>query len=287
MKLLIITIAVSMMTIEMALAAPTCIPVNGSITDSVSGNPITGAYVRNASNISAEATADSTDTTGADGFFNFTCMFANDAPGATAADYKLWVNASGYTEKVLALNLSVTNASYFGTAPGVVAARMTPITPVNGAVTVSSITKNSAVIAWTVNTPTDNVSNNYVDQVLKISASGVPNLTQAWTNSTLTNSYSVTNLLSNQVYTYYAIVYNTAHNALNDQDSATFTTLKAGVASSWTPEPTATPKKGIFDTITGGKKTAKQRNVIVVAVIAILAIIFYYGIINKPGGKRK
>jgi hypothetical protein len=138
-----------------------------------------------------------------------------------------------------------------------------------------------------VDTPTDNVSNNHVDQILIVSASGVPNLTQAWTNSTLTNSYSVTNLLSNQLYTYYAIAYNTAHNARNDQDSGTFTTLKAGVASSWTPEPTAAPKKGALDILTGTNKTAKQRNIIILAAIVVIVIIIYFSMQDKGTGKSK
>ena len=279
-----------MLTIEMAIAAPTCIPVNGSITDSINGLAISGVYVRNASNISAAATADTTDTTGADGFFNFTCMFEDEIAGpGPAADRRLWMNASGYTEKVIVLNLSVTNASYFGTTPGITAAKMTPITPVNGAVTVSSITKNSATVAWTTTMADDNVSNSYADQILVIMASGVPNLTQAWTNSTLVNSYALSNLVSNQKYTYYAIAYNTKRNAITDQDSSTFTTLKAGVASSWTPEPVATaaPKKSVLDIVTGDKKTTGQRNIIIVAVAAIIGIIAYFGYFAQSGGKQR
>ncbi len=282
-----------MLTIEMAIAAPTCIPVNGSITDSINGLAISGVYVRNASNISAAATADTTDTTGTDGFFNFTCMFEDEVVGATsAADRKIWLNASGYTEKVIVLNLTVTNASYFGTTPGIANAVMTPITPVNGAVTVSSITKNSATVAWTTTMADDNVSNSWADQRLIIMASGVPNITQAWTNSTLVNSYSLSNLMSNQKYTYYALAYNTKRNTITDQDTSTFTTLKAGVASSWTPEPvtTAASKKSVLDVVAGGEKTTGQRNIIIVAVVAIICIIVYFGYYvqsGKSGGKQR
>jgi len=291
-KLLIVAVLVSMMTIELVLAAPSCIPVNGSITDSVSGYAISGAYIRNASNISATSTADSTDTTGTDGFFNLTCVFANEAPGATAVDYKFWLNASGYTEKVLAVNVSVVNGSYFGTTPGIVAAKMIPITPVQSVATASSIKRDSATISWTLTTPTDNVTNLYVGSRILYTASGIANITSSWTNLTLSPSISMTNLREGITYTAYFLTYNRASGSIYDSSSKTFTTLKSNMGAILAAEEGATtPAKpsSPLDVLTSPNKTPMQRNIIIGIIVAVVLIIGYFYFTAEPskGKKRK
>lgn len=286
-KLLIVAVLVSMMTIELA-TAQVCVPINGTITDSVSGLPIVGAHVRNQTNVSFPSTWQATD---ANGFYNLSCYYQNGDTVATTADTKLWVNASGYTEKVLAVNISLVNGSYFGTTPGITAAKMTPITPSVSAGAASSITRTTATITWTVATPTDNVTNNYVGNEVIFQAPGVANITSTWTNSTLAPSRSLSALFSNKRYTAYYITYNLASGSVYGSSTVAFSTLKSNIGATLENEgvTTATEPKGALEILTSVNKTPQQRNIIlgIIAVVVMIIAYFYLTVGSGKGKKRK
>ena len=73
-------------------------------------------------------------------------------------------------------------------------------------------------------------------------------------------------------------------------DSTTFTTLKSNMGAILAAEGGATPSaptapSGALEILTSPDKTPQQRNIIIVAIAAVIGIIAYFGYFAQSGGK--
>lgn len=237
--------------------------INGTINRSDSGAALSGAVVYNASNVSQ------TYTTGANGFYNIS-NFQNGthdltvtAPSGFTSSTRLGINTTGadnasrlYTDKTLTI-----------------------ITPVNSAITASSITKNGAVISWTVSS-----GSNFANRVVYSldSALGTNTFTTDWLNNTASPSITLANLQPLSTIYYRVESYNIANaTSYSDTDTGNFNTLKAGVKSYYVT-PTAVPavvqtpaSKGFLGlgSITGGKGGAPNKPILVFVTVVLIGAV--------------
>lgn len=272
-----------MMTIGVA-SAVTCSNetswINGSILDADNSSAISGVYVRNASNATTgtdyeQASAKyADDTTGTDGYFNLSCFSAGAAE-------TIYFNRSGYIER------SLTIAAYNGTGENG-ALLMTPRSATLSGAASSSITRNTATFSWTA-TASDNVSNNAIGNRIVYMSGGITNITSSWSNTTTTPSISLTALREGQTYTVYYESYSLASAKGRTMSSTTFTTLKSKMGAIIAAEEAGVPApakpSGALEILTSPNKTPQQRNIIIVAIVAIVGIIIYFGYLAKGGGK--
>jgi hypothetical protein len=261
-----------MISIPLVMAAPPPYWVNGTVKRIDTDAVLAGAIVVNNSN------ATQSDTTGADGFFNISGFY-------NATNVTLKINASGFTQAyVIGINVNGADNQTYGTTSNVT---LSLVTPSNSVATSASVTKNGAVISWTV-TATDNWNNNNVANRVIYYASGEPNTTSSWSNTTTSPSFTLSNLRSNNAYTVVLQTYNGVNNAARDLDNTvTFTTLKAGTKSYWTPPAPVSTKKSAIDKILPSMSRTKK--IVLGAAVVIVVVIAYFGFVQggKGGSGRK
>jgi len=134
--------------------------------------------------------------------------------------YTLVVTAAGYTRNNT-VNI-VVNGSNNNTALVTVPL----ITPVLSTVASSAVSNTGAVISWTV-TATDYVNNNYVgNRVLYTQDSNYANnlFYTAWSNSTSSPSFTLSNLDLSKTYYYRVQTYNSVTSANSATSDGSFTT---------------------------------------------------------------
>lgn len=247
--------------------------INGTVNRSDTNVGLGGATVTNGTNTTT------TSLTAPIGWFNLPNMQNNTGSIGWTITYR----AEGFTQQINYTNVS--GADNFTNNVS-----LTPITPVNSALTASSITKNSATISWTV-TATDNVNNNYVGNRITYYASGVPSVTSAWSNTTSSPSFALSNLRENLVYTYTVETYNRASSSYTDSDSSTFTTTYIG-GKKKTPVPTAIKPKAtaVKKTITTMVTPSNNNQVFFLVIVIILGGAYFVAVKNKgkkDKGKKK
>lgn len=267
--------------------------ISGYVMD-YNGTGIAGVTISNQTNLSITTTTDST------GYFNLSCVNETNVGidtdvGATSLEDTLLIKASGFTETTALYNLEynatiVDGTTFFNDTFEYAGHNITLkyITPSLSGAASSGVTRTTASYTWTVATPTDNVTNLYVGSRVIWGASGIPNETKAFSNSTLAPSFSFTNLREGNTYTVYYETYNIANNAHRTMGSTTFTTLKSNMGAILAEEQSVTtPAKpsGTLEILTSPNKTPQQRNIIIVVIVAIISIIVYYGYLVQGSGK--
>ncbi len=200
-KKLVLSILALLLVVNTASAA--VYYLNGTVIGSDSGSGISGVAVTQ--NVTNSTTTDAT------GFFSL----PNVNNGAQTLTFK----ANGYT--------AIANTTVIAGANNYSNQTMTIITPTI-TVTDSGVTRTEATIAGTI-TATDGVNNNYVGTRVRYSKdSGLTTnvWTTAWSNTTTSPSFTLSNLDLGVKWYYSIDTYNRANEAYTASATGDFTTLK-------------------------------------------------------------
>lgn len=252
-------------------AAATTYWVNGTVTRADTGAVLSGAVVAN----STDATM--TDTTGADGYFNISGFAGSET-------HTLTVTKAGYT--TITFTAVITSASVEAGTKNMLVA-----TPLISAITNSGISGTGATVSWTVNHST--VGNRLIYTPDPGRTDNL--LYSAWSNSTTSPSFTLSNLVAGQTYYYTAQSYNTVNGTYYDSDTGSVTTTQSGAKSMYRKQQEAVAavqqqkqqaqaNAGFMGTITASNNKPK----VVILLILIIVVVGYF-VMNgdKSKGSKK
>ncbi len=267
--LIVLASLVSLVGIEAAAAKDCPCWINGTITENDTLGGLVGATVANGSNVSQ------TVTTTAGGLYNIS-GFGN----TTGLGINLTVTASGFTTGTIS-NIVVNGADNSTTNQ-----QESIITPTISAITVSSITRSGSVIAWTTTLAAPTTNNAYIGSkvIYSLDSALATNLVNSsWTNSSTSPSFTTTNLLPAKTYYYQVESYSLANSSIKSLTTGTFVTLKAGTKSYWTPPVPQAPvvvrkQQTLIQTMVSSNP---KKKVMFVMLVAIVAVIAYFGLSRK------
>lgn len=274
-KILLLVLMVSL------LAPPTSATytnwINGTTNRSDTGGILATVYVFNGSNSS---------TSNATGFFSICCMENNTNGWTLTAQFN---GSDSYTPNTTIKTVNYENLT--NTYMTLVVRK-----PAISSLASSSVTKTGATISWTSNV--SNVGNKLIYSI--DSNIGTNVYETAWSNSTTSPSFTLSNLRVNTKYYYQASTGNivnsgvtyttlsndsftTGHGYVEEEPSA-----EAIVKAVKTPKPTAKPAIDL-SAITGkkGAGISRQGVVLLIAFVVVVGIVAYAWQANKSMGKPK